>query len=252
MTTTFSAGSEIISTLESVYAGIRERHPELPAKMMLITGSGESARGLKWGHFWRERWSEKAPVQLRHVAGGRSRIRIIEKAKVAEMMITGERLSCGAELTLQTMLHECAHALAHARGIDDCASNGRHNKEFKRLAEEMGLRYPESKAHPTLGYSSVVLADGTAEKYADEIAKLNAPAYLDTLRDLGLISILTGGGIGTGGDGTRLIKGTRKGPDRNYLKCVCGCGDVIRMSRKQAEKRSVICGECGEKFEPED
>ena len=55
-------------------------------------------------------------------------------------MISGEGLRRTAHDVLGTLLHEAAHALAHARGIKDTSRQGRyHNKHFKTLAEELGL-----------------------------------------------------------------------------------------------------------------
>ena len=38
-----------------------------------------------------------------------------------------------------TLLHETAHAWNSSKGIEDCASNQRHNKHFKEKAEALGL-----------------------------------------------------------------------------------------------------------------
>ena len=58
----------------------------------------------------------------------------------AEIMISGEGLRRAPADVLGTLLHEAAHALAHARGIKDTSRQGRyHNKHFKAHAEQLGL-----------------------------------------------------------------------------------------------------------------
>ena len=55
-------------------------------------------------------------------------------------MISGEGLRRTPDEVLGTLLHEAAHALAHARGIKDTSRQGRyHNKHFKTCAEQLGL-----------------------------------------------------------------------------------------------------------------
>ena len=57
-----------------------------------------------------------------------------------ELFVAGECLAEGPRQTLQTMLHEAVHALAHARGVKDTSRGGKyHNKrEFVALAGELG------------------------------------------------------------------------------------------------------------------
>jgi hypothetical protein len=46
-----------------------------------------------------------------------------------ELFIAGECLAEGPRQTLQTMLYEAVHALAHARGVNDTSRGGKyHNK----------------------------------------------------------------------------------------------------------------------------
>lgn len=257
--TAAATGSALVSALEDVYNAIRANHPELPEHVIIVTGSGLTARGAKWGHFGTDRWARTAPVETVNVAGLRQRRRILSTGRIPEMFVAGERLECGAELTVQTMLHECAHALADARGVKDCAASGRHTKVFRQLAEEMGLTYPHTKACPQLGYSAVVLTDDARARYAGVIEALaqRITAHLDTLRRLGLMPATPGPGGASGapdnGHGTGAIKAPRKGPDRNYIKLVCDCTKpvVIRMAPKVAQAAQVRCEDCGALFHPE-
>src|SRR5687768_2280701 len=75
------SGSELVAALESAYASVRRSFPELP-DVVIITGSGETAFGLTWGHFAPERWNDA-------LAAGR----------VPEMFLGAELLAAGARRT---------------------------------------------------------------------------------------------------------------------------------------------------------
>jgi len=233
------SGSEIVAALEVAYEDIRANHPELP-EVVWITGSGLAGGGGKWAHFWRDRWEDK-------------RDDASEPDKRAEMFMAGERLACGAELTLQSMLHEAAHALAAVRGLQDTSRQHRyHNKTFVKMAKELGLEYPHETPDSTTGFSAVVLREETKAKYAETIKRLDASikTYLNDplLAALGLV-----GGDGTGSDGAhRIPKGLKptKPKARNNTKYVCECAKprVLRMAPKTFEVAPITCGACGEEF----
>jgi hypothetical protein len=148
-----AVGAELVGALDACWAEIRERHPELPAAV-LITGAGTPGPrgGMRLGHFAASRWR----------TGG--------EATLGEVFVGGEGRARGARDVLATLLHEAAHALADRRQIQDTSRQGRyHNQRFKRLAEELGLRVEH---HPTLGWSPTTLPDATAESYAPVIAAL--------------------------------------------------------------------------------
>ena len=85
-------------------------------------------------------------------------------------MISGEGLRRTPQEVLGTLLHEAAHALAFERGVKDTSRQGRyHNKQFKTLAEELGLTVTHDDR---LGWSVTTVTDPTARGYA---------AHLDTL-----------------------------------------------------------------------
>lgn len=247
--TTGIALSRVIAALEGAYQTIRTNHPELPASMAIVTGTGLDARGLRWGHHRADAWMPQMPIQTGNVGGSRVRFRIVPKVRQTEIFISGERLAEGAKLTLQTLLHECAHALGYARQIDHVAPGGRHKREFLALANEMGLEYAHGKADKTLGFSAVTLTEETTEKYADTIAALGAEivAYLDTLKRFGIV---LAGSPTKGTDGTtQIVRAPRKDKrDHNNIKLTCDCGHIVRASRKVAEMASIRCDDCGELF----
>src|SRR5262245_18556555 len=48
----------LVAALEQAWAAIRDRHPEVPAAVVVL-GSGspsKASQSLKWGHFDRQRW----------------------------------------------------------------------------------------------------------------------------------------------------------------------------------------------------
>src|SRR5688572_1100014 len=220
-TTKKQTGSEVVKALEVLWTSIRKRHPELP-DVVLITGSAIS-NGMAWAHFWRERWEDRT-----------------DSTKRPEMFISGERLACGAELTLQSMLHEAAHALACVREEQDTSRQGRyHNKTFVKIAEELGLEYAHEAPNTTIGFSAVTLREETKVTYKVEIEKLDTAikVYLNDPLLVGIAGLGTGGdgSNGSGGDGTHRIakRGTYKTTtvSRNNVKYVCECEKprVMRM-----------------------
>ena len=117
-----AAASALVAALERVWATIVGVHPEVPAAVIVVAaGSGRRAGELKLGHFAAGRWE----------VGGCAR---------PEVLVGGEGLRRGAVDVLGTLLHEAAHGLAAARGVQDCSRGGRyHNGRYRALAEELGL-----------------------------------------------------------------------------------------------------------------
>ena len=114
------AASRILKVLEDIWLEIRRWHPEIPAAVIIIASGTDGKQ---------PRWATTPP------AGGTS-----PAQQYAEIMISGEGLRRSPRDVLGTLLHEAAHALAHARGIKDTSRQGRyHNKHFKTCAEELGL-----------------------------------------------------------------------------------------------------------------
>lgn len=231
-------GSEIVKALEVAWSAIVKRHPEVPGVLM-ITGSGLDGMGARWAHFWRERWMDKN-----------------DKTTRPELFIAGERLACGAELTLQSMLHEATHAVAFVREEQDTSRQNRyHNGTFRKIAGELGLEYTPESPDSTIGFSAVTLTDAAKVNYAKEIAALDKAirTYLP-----GFEGYASGGGDSSngGGDGAHRIPGAKRvktttSPSRNNIKAVCGCETprIMRMARSTFEVAPITCGECDATFE---
>jgi hypothetical protein len=234
-------GSRIIEALEETWSVIRDRHPEIPAAVV-ITGAGSNQKGTPEGyalrgHHWPERWVTD-PEE-----GGRA----------AELFIAGELLAAGGRAVLGTMLHEAAHALAGVRGIKDTSAEGNryHNKRFVKLAEELGLRGPD-QAEKVIGWSNCTLTDETAAGYAAVVKAIDT-ARLPYLTDLGFGA---GTGTGTGEDsddqgdqGDEDGKTAKKrGGRRVTTECRCVPPRRLQLTPKQMEDGPVICGNCGDEF----
>lgn len=247
-TTATATGSTMVAALEAAWAAIQDRVEDLP-DVVFITGTGLMARGAKWGHYRDHGWA----VREAAAEANEGLVVYTESGRKPEVFIAGERLASGAENTLQTMLHEGAHALAAARGEKDTSKEGRyHNRTFLALAESMGLAF-EGSPDPTIGYSAVTLTDEAREEYAEVIADLEEAIrlYLDTFAGLRL-GTGTSGGQGDGENGGKALKPAPKKKSRNNPKLVCGCEEprIIRASKAVIELGAITCGVCGEDFAP--
>lgn len=237
-TNTNTAGSTMVAALEAAYEAVRANVPDLP-QVVFITGTGLMGRGAKWGHYGADRW-----VEGKAEANGTSRI--------PEVFIAGERLACGAAETFQTILHEAVHALARVRDIKEVSRDFRyHNQRFVKLSEELGLCWPEGQApHATIGYSAVVLAEGTLDLYADAVAALDAAivAHLDTFKGWDTNGSSSGGASGSGA--TQPPAKPAPKSKRNNAKLVCSCDTprIIRASKAVMEVGGITCNLCGEEF----
>ena len=140
----------------------------------------------------------------------------------SEIAFNLEHFATPAEL-LSTLLHEVAHSLNHANGVQDCSANQYHNKNFKKQAEALGLETIEVKGK---GHASTKLTEFGAKRW-DKALKILAGAF-----DLTAI-----GGA----------QAKKKGRNTNLLKAQCPCEQTIRASRGVIEA-GVRCDACGCQF----
>lgn len=226
-------GSGVVRLMERVHERIRQNHPEVP-EVVIVTGRGIGAGSNKWGHFQAQGWTNG-------------------ETSIHEMFMAGETLAKGAGQVLQTMLHESAHALAAARGKKDTSRQGRwHNAEFLTIAKELGLEYRHGNADSKIGFSAVTLTDETREEYADLLKELSEEIHL-------MVSLpgWLGGQDGDEDKGGENIGTAPKGPaqpNSSNLKLTCECEEpnIIRASRKVAEKLVIRCDECEKLFRERD
>jgi len=145
----------ILTALDAAMGRIRELNPNVPTALAVIIASGS---GKKHGHFEPGSWADTTGE---HAGSGRH-----------EILMSSESLARGAEPTLVTLIHEAAHASAHAQNIKDTSRQGRfHNRKFRDTAESMGLIVEENSSigHVTTGLTTQAQVD-----YADILELLAA------------------------------------------------------------------------------
>ena len=200
--------SRIIKVLEDTWMEIRRWNPEIPP-VVIIIASGTDGKHPRWGHHAPGRWN---------VAG----------EQLTEIMISGEGLRRTARDVLATLLHEAAHALAHARGIKDTSRQGRyHNTKFKACAEEVGLAVEHDAQ---TGWSVTTITPATELAYA---------AQLQALTDA--MTLWRHGETTTGPK-------ARRNP--NLIAAICPCGRSIRVAASTLAEAPITCQACDQDFQP--
>ena len=201
------AASRILKVLEDTWLEIRRWHPEIPS-VVIIIASGTDGKQTRLGHHAPGRWN---------VAGEQR----------TEIMISGEGLRRSSAEVLGTLLHEAAHALAHARGIKDTSRQGRyHNKHFKTCAEELGLTVEHDDRN---GWSASTITSVTHTAYAHQ---LDALTEATTLWRHG-----------------ETITGAAPRRNTNFIAAICPCGRSIRVAASTLAEAPIICLACGGKFQ---
>jgi len=193
--------SGIVTALESAHAMIQEK-TGAPRATILVTRK----TGRTMGHFTHAKlW--KAGEESFH-----------------EIMVSANYFERGARAVLGTLLHEVAHSLDLANGIQGVTGDGYHNKKFKQTAEALGLTITQAKG---IGWSVTDVSDECAERWADALALIeNALALMADSEQAG----------------------KTRGRNKNLKVAVCGCGEKIRISAKALEKCAPMCQDCGQMF----
>jgi DnaJ domain len=201
------AASRILKVLEETWLEIRRWHPDIPPAIVIIA-SGTDGKNPRWGHHAPGRWN---------VAG----------QQYAEVMISGEGLRRTPEEVLGTLLHEAAHALAHARGIKDTSRQGRyHNKHFKTCAEQLGLAVEHDERN---GWAATTVTDVTRIAYARQLA------------DLAQAMTMWRHGETTTGPATKR--------STNLIAAICPCGRSIRLAASTLAEAPITCHACDGDFQ---
>ena len=202
------AASFLVQVLEDIWLVIRRRHPEIPA-VVIILASGTETRQPRWGHFASGRW-------------------YVEHDERAEVMISGEALRLTPAEVLAVILHEAAHALAHARGIKDTSRQGRyHNKHFKIHAEELGLAVEHDQHN---GWSASKITGHAEHAYEGQLPVLAEAMTLWRRSET------------TAGPGTRR--------NTNLIAAACSCGRSIRVAASTLAEAPITCQACDGDFQP--
>jgi curved DNA-binding protein CbpA len=204
------AVSRVLHVLEDTWQAIRANHPQIPL-VVIIIASGTDGKQARWGYHAPKRWQ----------------VGLDERT---EIMVSGEGLRRGAASVLATLLHEAAHALSAARGIQDTSRQGRyHNSKFKTCAEELGITVEHD---PRLGWSITTLPTHTAATYAVQLADLHIAMTLWRHDE-------------TNGGPTMRRRS-------NLIAAACPCGRSIRIAASTLAEAPVICGTCDQAFAPKD
>jgi hypothetical protein len=200
------AASRLVQVLEDTWQAIRRRHGQIPP-VVIILASGTETRQPRWGHHAPGRW---------YVANDQR----------AEVMISGEALRHTAPEVLAVILHEAAHALAHARDIKDTSRQGRyHNKHFKTHAEELGITVEHDDRN---GWSASKITPGTEHAYATQLLAL-ADAMTLWRRD-------------------EAIRPTAR-RNSNFIAAICPCGRSIRIAGSTLAEAPITCQACAGDFQ---
>jgi hypothetical protein len=201
--------SLLVAALEHTWQRIRTRHPELP-QAVLVVASGAEGKRLNLGHFAPHRWQ-------------------VNGADRHEVLVGGEGLQRGPLEVLGTLLHEAAHGLAQARGVQDTSRQGRyHNRRYATLARELGL---EVASVQPIGWSATTVPEHTAAAYAGQLQELQAALVLWRRHE------------------HRSGAGPRS---RSLLAATCGCGRRIRVAKATLAEAPILCNRCAQPFQPDD
>jgi len=159
MTEGTTLGSDAIRALETTWAAIRERHPDVLADPVFVTGTGATRSGLTLGSV-----TVNTVWQQRNQAGG---------GRFHEVFIAAETLAQTPEKLLETLIHEAVHTIATTRGVKDTSRQYRyHNRRFRELCEEAGLEWAHQVAEtvtvPGHGKQRFLLTDGDGEHRCED------------------------------------------------------------------------------------
>lgn len=196
------AGAALLSALGCCWNAIRQcAAHELPEVVLVAAPMGGAL-----GSFTPLRWfPRKGNGALLH-----------------EVMVSVDSLALGPEETLATLLHEAAHSLNWLHNVADCSRSQYHNSYFAERAATLGLTVTRI---PHYGLAQTSLAPGTAGKYADLLALLDA------------VLVHRADGVDT-----------PKVTEARYLRGVCACPFVIRLSRRTLCSTVIRCERCGQAF----
>jgi hypothetical protein len=200
------AASLLVAALEHTWQTIRIRHPELP-QAVLVVASGAEGKRLNLGHFAPHRWQVKGAD--RH-----------------EVLVGGEGLQRGPLEVLGTLLHEAAHGLAQASGVQDTSPPG--------PLPQPPLRHPRPRAGP-----------GGGQRPADRLVGHHCPrAHRRRLR-----RPAPGAPGRAGAVARRHEHRSGAGPRSRNLR---GCGRRIRVAKATLAEAPILCSRCSQPFQPDD
>jgi hypothetical protein len=198
----------LAAAIEATRTEIRSKHPDVPDVVVTIAAGSTGRTGVTYGHFAQARWVDVAGQEQLH-----------------ELFVGGEGLQRGPLATLGTLLHEAAHGLGAARGIQNTSRQGRyHNARFRTLADELGIDVTHS---PSQGWSTTTVPATTAEQYAPQLAQLRAAITAYRRAEAG---------------------GRARTSSNNPIALTCDCGRRIRAAAAVVAQGPITCGLCQTPF----
>lgn len=161
-----------------------------------------------------------------------------------EINVSAETCSREILSVCATLIHEFSHLYDIVHGIKDCASNGRHNRKFKKTAEEIGHLIID--CHPVYGWTiTSPSSDQDYDDGKDTLSFVMAYGFQDIMisRDFDF-GVMTGSGAPSAGNGNgKAIKPKRPSNSKRYQCPICKA--IVRATSYV----NVICGDCGVPFE---
>jgi hypothetical protein len=218
-----TTSTPLVTTLNRAWQALQRNHPEIPSVMIVTGRRRHKAELATRGSHCADTW---------HADG--------HEGRLAEVWISGERLSEGGTAVMQTLIHEAAHALAGSRGVKDTSNRNRyHNRAFVKLAEELGLEGPAASGGPTLGYSDCQITLVTMETYSFEIKELDAACrnFVAPTMKPGTV--------------------TRRPKVKAFCECPEGDNEInwtkaFQKKLQDSGMPPILCGICRQAFVPED
>tara|TARA_B100001989_G_scaffold172231_1_gene124340 strand:- start:197 stop:940 length:744 start_codon:yes stop_codon:yes gene_type:complete len=221
--------SELTTVLETVWAQIRSFHTDLPKVAIVIATGAEGGRLKKLGHWAPGAW----------VAG---------EERIGEVLIGSEGLGKGHREVMDTLLHEAAHALADARGIQDTSRGGRyHNGKFQALAQELGCQTVKRKGY---GWDTCGLSPLGEARYQVELDALEQVIRAYRYHPaLGIAAPSEADQADEEEEGeTEEEEEAKPKNKRIKVSCACETPRSFRISPSIFELGAISCECCGEAF----
>lgn len=152
-----------------------------------------------------------------------------------ELNLSADYLDRPIENTVATLIHEASHLYALQNDIKDTSNRGvYHNKNFKKIAEEIGHLHIEK--HEKYGWTITEPTEDTLDfiiKYGFADIQLVRASQFS----------FTGVGIPKAGNGGMIPPKTRKPSSTRKYICPC-CGNSFRATKAL----NVMCMDCNEQF----
>ncbi|MFB7090804.1 hypothetical protein [Streptomyces sp. NPDC056296] len=209
-------GAVIISAIETAWREIRRRFTDISVTVPPTVGAQD-------------------PTKCAALRTGRRFVR--DGHLTMELQISSGTLGLGGRPMMEGLLHHAAHGLALTRGVGDTSSAGRwHNRQYGRLAREVGLT-PPARAAKVVGLAHCPLSDTAAATWAEVISALNAAAAVQL--EAAVESAVP----------------PRTGRAGYRFPIICACAPVPRRQHVTPFffwRGPLLCGLCLAKFRPAD